>query len=422
MKKIIRKIIVWKLGLLARLYLFRMKPEVIAITGSAGKTTTKEFLRQLLEIDFNVLATPEGYNTEIGAPLAIFNEKTPKNLASVFDWLVIIVRIFYKALFSNELPDKLIIEMGADSPGDIKYLAKLFKPKKAVVLTVLPVHLLSFKNIQDIAKEKSELVKAVDPKGSVFLNYDDELVREMAKLTKSKVNYFSTKESHGLVARDLDASIAGLSFKLADGSSEYICKVPLYGKHMIYPLLAAISVAKSEHIAMDKILNELKTLKPYKGRMNVIEGVKGSIIIDDSYNANPKSVTEALDFLSKQKGRKIAILGNMNELGEYEIEGHETVGRAAAKSCDILVTVGEVAGKYIGGEAARSGLNHIKKFTNSKEAGLWVAGEIKEGDTVLVKGSQNNVRLEKAVEELMAHPEDKMSTLVRQSEFWNEAS
>lgn len=420
MKKLIRKIIVWKLGLAARIYLFRLKPEVIAITGSAGKTTTKEFARQLLEIDFNVLATPEGYNTEIGAPLAIFREKTPTNISSLLSWLRVLSRVYYKALFSNDLPDKVIIEMGADSPGDIKYLSGIFKPHKGVVLSVLPVHLLQFDNVQAIAKEKSELVRSVGHDGTVFLNYDDELVRDMAQKTKAKIVYFGTTGGNGLVAKNINSSIAGLAFDLVDGSAVYKCKVPVFGKHLIYALLAAVSLAKSEHIAMDKILAELKLIHPYKGRMNVLEGLKNSIIIDDSYNANPQSVIEALGFLSEQKGRKIAILGNMNELGNFEIEGHESVGRKAAGSCDILVTVGEIAGKYIGGEAARSGLNHVKKFINSKEAGSWVAGQIREGDTILVKGSQNSVRLERAVEVLMAHPEDKMNVLVRQSEFWNE--
>jgi UDP-N-acetylmuramoyl-tripeptide--D-alanyl-D-alanine ligase len=421
-KNLIRKIIVWKLGLAARLYLYRMKPEVIAITGSAGKTTTKEFARQLLEIDFNVLATPEGYNTEIGAPLALFEEKTPSNLSSLMAWLGILVRVFFKAFFSKKLPDKVIVEMGADSPGDIKYLAKIFKPKKGIVLTVLPVHMLQFENVQAIAKEKSELVKAIGQTGTAFLNYDDELVREMSGLTKSKIVYFGTDGVHGLTVRNFESSIAGLSFDLVDGRNSYKCQVPIFGRHMIYPLLSAIALAKSEHIPIDKILKEVKSLRPYKGRMNILEGIKGSIIIDDSYNANPKSVIEALEFLSSQKGRKIAVLGNMNELGNYEIEGHEEVGRVAARSCDILITVGEIAGKYIGGEAAHSGLNHIKKFTNSKEAGVWLSEQVKEGDTVLVKGSQNKVRLERAVEVLMAHPEDKMNSLVRQSDFWNDQS
>ncbi|MDD3481274.1 MAG: cyanophycin synthetase, partial [Patescibacteria group bacterium] len=159
---------------------------------------------------------------------------------------------------------------------------------------------------------------------------------------------------------------------------------------------------------------------PFKGRMNVLEGKNNSIIIDDSYNANPVSVIRALEFLSTQKGRKIAVLGTMGELGDYEKKGHEEVGEKAAAVADILVTVGETAEKYIPNAASDKGMNRekIKSFSGSDEAGDYLKKIIREGDVILLKGSQNAARMERAVAKILKDPEKASKLLVRQSDFW----
>jgi UDP-N-acetylmuramyl pentapeptide synthase len=191
---------------------------------------------------------------------------------------------------------------------------------------------------------------------------------------------------------------------------------------MIYPIVAAIAVAHEAGITVQRIKEGLREITPYKGRMNILEGVKDSIIIDDTYNANPRSMIGALEFLSMQKGRKIALLGNMNELGDFEREGHEMVGRKVAEVADMLVTVGELAKKYIAAEAEKSGLapEKIISFTDSKEAGKWLKKRLREGDIILAKGSQNKVRMERAVEEILKNPKEARKVLVRQSAFWKE--
>jgi UDP-N-acetylmuramoyl-tripeptide--D-alanyl-D-alanine ligase len=420
MKQIFKKLITMLVTGAARILIYRHRPEIIGITGSGGKTTTKEFLRSLLEIDFEVMAPREGYNTEIGAPLSFFEQKVPEKLDSFFAWFLLLISIYKKALFSKDYPDILIVEMGADKPGDIKYLTRVFPPSKGIVLSVLNTHLEEFKTIEHVAVEKSEMVKAVGEKGKVYLNADDKRVKEMAELTKAKVIFFGTEESGGYVAENLKSDINGLRFSLRAGSKKYHMAAPLFGAHMIYPLMAAIAVARSMHISMDKIRDKVKTLQPFKGRMNVIEGIEGSIIIDDTYNANPNSMVLALDFLSQNAGRKIAILGSMNELGDTEEEAHQLVGRSAAKSVDILVTVGEAAQKYLAKEAVKKGLKNVKSFKSSVEAGKYLKDIVKNGDIILAKGSQNKVRVEKAVEILMAHPENKNEILVRQSLFWKD--
>lgn len=420
MNNLFKKLVSWKIGLCARILLARKKPEIIAITGSAGKTSAKEFTAKLLSIDFDVLAPEEGYNTELGAPLGVFGEKAPDNLFSPIRWIPIILRCVFKALFMKNFPDKLIVEMGADKPGDVKYLASLFKPKIGVILSVLPTHMEEFKNIDTIAREKSELAAAIPENGKLFLNYDDSRVREMAKKTKGNVIFFGLKENNGYWVKNLKSDLAGMTFELNYYEKKTKFKARLYGEHLIYSLLAAITIAAESNISMTEICDEVTELTPFKGRMNVLEGIKGSIIIDDSYNANPESTKRALKFLSKIPGRKIALLGSMNELGDYEKPGHEEAGHEAGKVADILLTVGEPAKKYLAPAALGEKIkkDSILSFETAVEAGEWLAGKLRDGDVVLAKGSQNNVRMENAVEIIMAHPEDKNELLVRQSSFW----
>lgn len=413
-----KKIIAFKLKIAAKILLRRKKPEIIAITGSAGKTTTKELIRELLSSEFEVLAS-DGYNTEIGAPLVLFDEKVPDAINSISGWIGILIRCYRKAFFMKDFPEKVILEMGADKPGDIDYLSRLFRPDKSIILTVLPVHLESFKNIENVAKEKAMLAHNTKKGGRVYLNIDDPKVAEMKVPDKVQKITFGSEDAD-FIAREIRADLTGLSFELTEGNQHQQMSVRLYGEQLIYALLAAIAVARSEHISYTKIQATLKNISPPQGRMNIIEGIKESIIIDDSYNANPESAQKALGFLGSQKGRRIAVLGNMNELGNFEREGHERVGETAAGSADLLITVGEVASRYVVAAAKAAGMaaEKIKSFDDSVQAGRYLKKEVAKGDIVLVKGSQNKVRLEKAIEQFMAHPEEKERVLVRQSGFW----
>jgi UDP-N-acetylmuramyl pentapeptide synthase len=417
---VFKKIIAYKLKIAVKILLRRKKPEIIAITGSAGKTTTKEITKALLSSDFDVLASNEGYNTEIGAPLVVFGEKVPGKMGSIIAWVKIIIRCYVKALFSSQFPEKVIIEMGADAPGDIDYLSRLFRPDKGIVLNVLPVHLASFKNIESVAEEKASLIRNIKNGGKVYLNIDDVRVADMAVPRKVIKKTFGTVKAAGLRAVNIQSDLTGLSFDILEGKQKESISVRLYGDQLIYSLLSAIAVARSEHISYDKIRATLKTMSPTKGRMNIIEGISDSVIIDDSYNANPESVSKALEFLCSQHGRRVALLGNMNELGDFEREGHERVGEIVAKSADLLITVGELASKHISRAALANGMPKaaVRGFGSAAEAGEYLSKELKKGDIVLVKGSQNKVRLERAIKYFMAHPEDSDKELVRQSPFW----
>lgn len=417
-----KKIVALKLKYAARILLFRMRPEVIAITGSAGKTTTTKLIKELLLSDFDVLQSKEGYNTEFGAILALFNLEAPIKTKSISEWIKIILKSYKFALSVKDYPEKVVVEMGADSPGDIKYLSKIFKPNKGVILTVLPVHLVNFNSLEDIAKEKEMLAKNIRKGGKVFLNCDNNLVKNMNTNKGVKKYYFGTNKDCDFIANNIKSDLAGIEFELIENKIKTKIRTRLYGDHMIYPILAAISVARADHVSMEKIKKALLKIRPENGRMNVIEGINESIIIDDTYNANPESTIGALNFLSRQKGRHIAVLGSMNELGNYEIRGHEIVAKKAAEVVDIIITVGETAKKYLASAVLSSGYKkeNIKSFIDSTKAGDYVKNIIKKGDVILCKGSQNNIRLEKVVEKIMLNKKEAENILVRQGEFWKQ--
>lgn len=421
MKKIGKKIMGWFLAVCVKILLWRKEPEIIAITGSAGKTTTKSFLAQLLSIDFKVLASEEGYNTDIGAPLMLFREKIPKKINSIIAWLTVSIRVFFKAFFIGDYPEKIIVEMGADAPGDIAYLAKLFEPKKAIILSVLTTHLLEFKNIEKVVKEKEMLAKSLPEGGKLYLNYDDSRVRNMSKNTKADVIFFGRERGANWLIEDTKSNLSGTSFTLNHFGEKARFSAKVFGEQMIYPLASSIIAALDEGINEKKINEAVSAIiKPFKGRMNVIAGIRNTVIIDDSYNSNPEAAILALDFLSRGKGRKIAALGSMNELGSYEKEGHKKVGEKAAEVADLIITVGEAAGKYLVPSALAMGFNkeNIISFKDSEKAGIYLKKNIKKGDAVLLKGSQNKVRMERAVAKIMAEPKKAKDILVRQGEFW----
>lgn len=420
MKKTFKRIIRAFLGMCARLILWRKKPEIIAITGSAGKTTTKSFLSQLLSIDFNVLASSEGYNTDIGAPLVLFNEKIPQKVTSIVGWTIVSFKVFAKALFTGDYPEKIIIEMGADAPGDIEYLVKLFSPRKAIILSVLPTHLLTFKTIDEVAREKGILAKSLPEGGRLYLNYDDARVRDMSKKTRADVIFFGKEKGANWRVEDVKSDLSGTSFTLNHFGEKVEFAAQIFGEQMIYPLTSAIVVALEEGIGEKKIKEAVSEIKPSRGRMNVIPGIKGSVIIDDSYNSSPEPAILALEFLGRGEGRKIAVLGSMNELGDYEKEGHEKVGRKAAEAADLITTVGEASEKYLARAALAEGFDKEKlvSFNGSDKVGTYLKKIVRKGDIILLKGSQNKVRLEKAVEKIMAEPKKAKDILVRQSEFW----
>jgi UDP-N-acetylmuramoyl-tripeptide--D-alanyl-D-alanine ligase len=416
LKSFFRLIIGYILAIKARQYLRKSHTQVIAITGSVGKTSTKEATLKVLEERFSVYSGSKSFNTELGLGLAVLQEDE-SGFSSVSAWLRILHRVFFKP---KKACQKIILEMGADRPGDIKKLMKIARPTIGIVTNIAPVHLAEgqFKNIHDIAREKATLVRDLPKGGIAILNYDDPLIRDMR--TNAEKITFGQDPSAAVRATDIHSTVKNIRFTVTYGGQSQEFTVPVIGKFQIYVLLPAIAVG----LRMDMTLADCaKALSDYSlppGRMNPIQGINRSAIIDSSYNASPVTMQKALELLSEFRAdRKIAALGTMNELGEMSKSAHLELGRQAAPVADILITVGSEATTIKQG-AMEGGMEESKIFTflDSEEAGHFLKNELGSRDLVLVKGSQNRVRMEKLVKIIMAHPGKASGLLCRQGEMW----
>jgi UDP-N-acetylmuramoyl-tripeptide--D-alanyl-D-alanine ligase len=418
MKNLFKSIITYLFKVFAHIYLAMNKIEVVAITGSAGKSTARMALRKFIK-EQDLYVPLEGYNTEIGVPLAIFGESIPEEVMNPLLWTNKLFKIFGK-LFKKPPYQRIALEMGADKPGDIRYLTSFIKPKIAIVTTVLPVHTEEFKTIENIAKEKGRLVEALSKKGTAILNADNRYVRMMAGRTKGKVIFVGEDKSANIRWEKLTFKPTGLHFVLYVRGQKYSVKTKIIAPQLLISLLSAFAVGLVLNYEVRDLINSLAEFTPEKGRMNVLEGQKKTTIIDDSYNANPASVIAALDVLGQMPGRKIAVLGSMRELGGLEKKGHIDVAKKAAAVADELVTVGMVANNYLAPEYEKLNKKSVQKFISSKEAGEYVNSIIKEGDVILFKGSQNTIFMEEAVKQVMAKSKEADRLLVRQSKMWED--
>jgi UDP-N-acetylmuramoyl-tripeptide--D-alanyl-D-alanine ligase len=416
LKKIFKFIIGQILAIKARRYLRKHRTQVIAITGSIGKTSTKEAIYKILKSKFNVYSSKKSFNTEFGLSLAVLQEEE-SGFSSPLAWLKILHRVFFK---QKEVYQKMVLEMGADHPGDIKKLVKIAKPKIGVITNIAPVHLGEgqFKDINDIAKEKSTIIKNLSKKDIAVLNYDDPLIRKME--TSAKKIMVGLEPSSTVRAKNIHITSKHIRFTVTYKKQSEQFIIPVLGKFQVYVFLPAIAVGLQMGITLKNCAKALSDFTLPCGRMNSIPGVSRSIIIDSSYNSSPVTTKKALEFLSELRAnRKIAALGTMNELGEMSKEAHVTLGKQASDVVDILIAVGQEAATIKQG-AVDGGMDESKVFTflDSEEAGNFLKEELSPRDLVLVKGSQNRVRMEKLVKIIMARPEKASKLLCRQGEIW----
>ncbi|RJQ13631.1 hypothetical protein C4553_03075 [Candidatus Parcubacteria bacterium] len=415
---------------LAKAVINKYKPTIIAITGSVGKTSTKEAIFCLLSKYYKTRHNARSYNNEIGVPLSILGFESPGK--NVFLWFFIFLKTTWMILLKQKgYPEILVLEFGADRPRDIGYLTSFVKPDIGVVTAVgeIPVHVEFFAGPQEIAKEKSEIVKPISSSGHAILNYDDDVVFDMKQVTKARVIGFGFGEGALVRAKSLKIDkLSGKSFGTScviqyNDQSEKVFLPNIFGKQQIYSILAACGVGIAMGISLKDCIFGIKNFETPPGRMKLISGIKQSFIIDDSYNAAPASMHAALDVLGTLSAkRKIAVLGDMRELGRYSFEAHEAVGDRVAKVADILVAIGD-KGKIIAEHAKERGLDSKQIFwfdlsaLELEAASKKLQAIIKPGDLILVKGSQA-MRLEKVIEEIMAQPENAKRLLVRQDKAW----
>ncbi len=432
MKQILKKIIIFIITLEARLVLWRYKPKIVAITGSVGKTSAKDATATVLGQKFFVRKSTKSYNSELGVPLVIIGVET--GWLNPFIWLSNILKGFKLILSPKKLnyPAWLVLEMGVERPGDIDSLVSWIKPD-IVVLTALaeiPPHVEFFAGPEELMQEKMKLIKACGNDGFVILNGDDKTLFEAKSKIQAKTITFGFDEENDLKASNYHITFRqenaveipeGITFKVDyKGSSVPVRIAGAFGQHHAYAALVALGVGLSQDFNLIGISEALFQYKPPAGRGALIEGIKNTYILDDTYNASPKAVHAALDTLAEIPGtaRKIAVLGDMLELGKYAVQAHKAVGDRVIKVADFIFTVGPRA-KFISEEAREQGFdkNKIFEFSTSGEAGKPLQELIQDGDLILIKGSQS-MRMEKIVEEIMAHPEDKEKLLVRQEKEW----
>lgn len=405
--------------LLARLVaqkLKRTKPTVIGITGSFGKTSTKEAMYEILKTKWRVYRNPKSLNTEIGLLLAVLQQ--PSGFQSPMKWGKIFIGALWNAFFSEKY-DFLILEYGADKSGDIEHLLSVVKPHVGIITHISRVHQAEgqFKNAEEVFEEKKKLVTCLKKTDIAILNAADPFLKKLAGQLVAKTFWFNGND---LSVDNLKNTTRGFSTTLHAHGRKVHADFPIAGTYHIDVLLPALLCGMLHGIPLEEGVAALRSFQLPPGRMSILKGKYGSILLDSTYNASPETMEQALNLLRDFPGKKkIAVLGNMNELGEFSIQDHRNIGNAIGMWLDTLITVGSQAA-FIAEEALKNGFpkTRIKVLLTAQEAAETLKPHLAKGDTVLLKGSQNKVRLERAVKILMAHPEDAEKILCRQEPEW----
>lgn len=348
---------------LASYWRSKFNPRVIGITGSVGKSSTKELTWAVLCRKFKTLKNPGNLNNEIGLPLTL--------------------------LGLDESYERVVLEMGMYDLNEIRALCAIARPHVGVVTNVGPTHLERLKTIERIAQAKAELVEALPADGVAILNQDDPFVRRMAQHTQARVFTYGLTPEADLWAEDIESEgLEGIRFVLHYQAEVIHAKVPLLGRHSVHTALRAAAVGLVEEMAWQEIMSGLQD-SSVQLRLVSVRGISGATLLDDTYNASPISTIAALNLLDDLSGRKIAVLGDMAELGDYEEEGHRKVGCRVADTADLLVTVGPRA-HLIAAEARACGLppDSVIEVETNEQAIAHLRQIVRSGDIVLVKGSR----------------------------------
>jgi UDP-N-acetylmuramoyl-tripeptide--D-alanyl-D-alanine ligase len=409
---------------MARAVIRKYEPIIIGITGSVGKTSTKEAVALVLSSKYRVRKNEKNYNNEVGIPLTIIGVQAGGH--SVFRWGWVAVKWMALVLFPCRYPEILVLEMGIDRPGDMDYLTSFIPVTVGIITTIATSHLEFFKNIDHIAREKGKIINDIPLHGLAILNADDERVVALKDKVKIPVlTYGFSKDAHVKgVRQSLDSEgieRTGIQFKLNYEGKAIPIRLPhVVAEHLVYATLAAIAAGIYFKINLVEIAETLEKFSLPPGRMNLLSGIKRSFIIDDTYNSSPKSTVAALEVLRTiSGGRKIAVLGDMLELGEDLERGHKEVAeKVFAIKVDLFFAIGkrmEIAMQYL--ISLGYPTEKILYFSDLEIMGRKLQAEISEGDVILVKGSQG-MRLEKVVEEIMAEPLRAEELLCRQGREW----
>ncbi len=356
---------------IARFWRRKLDLRVIGVTGSVGKSTTKEVIAEVLDQRYRTQKSPGNMNNEIGLPLTI-------------------LRI-------GPGIERAVLEMGFYVPGEIAFLCDIALPEIGVVTNIGTVHAERAGSQEEIFRGKSELIRALPANGVAILNKDDPWVRKMADLSIAKVFFYGLDSTSDLWADELEGlGLEGIRFRLHYQNETMHVHLPMIGQHSVHTALRAAAVGLADDLSWQEILDGLRQGHGQL-RLTAVRTESGALLLDDTYNASPESMLAALNLLAELEGRKVAVLGDMLELGQYEKQGHEIVGVRAAEVADMLVTVGRL-GHLIAEAAQRAGLSSEKivEFNDHVEVINHLRKHLTKEDVVLVKGS-HGIRLDRIV-------------------------
>ncbi|MFZ5392476.1 MAG: UDP-N-acetylmuramoyl-tripeptide--D-alanyl-D-alanine ligase [Patescibacteria group bacterium] len=400
-KNIWRGFLAQILGRQADFLLKKFQPMVVGVTGSVGKTMTKELIYTVLREKNDTIRNEGNFNNEIGVPLSIIGLDKPQG---VVDWLGFLAKVDSEIKKRKNFPAYLVLELGADRQGDIKKLCKLVRPTIGVVTTVGASHLEYFLTMKNIVKEKRSLIESLPKHGWAILNYDDNNVLRMRTKTKAKVLTYGYKDGADLRAANVTFDFSGTFFKLVYQGSMIPVKINNVGYPYVKASLAAIAVGLAVGMEIIDIVNGLSKLGKVPGRMNFLEGERDIMILDDTYNASPTSMLAAFDTIRalKIKKRKVAILGSMWELGKEEEKGHIEVGKMAGKIFDEVVLLEKNSNFYEKGLLqSKIAREKIHLFSTIDVLLDHIENIVLPGDFLFLKGSRSKNHLEKVVKLFM---------------------
>ena len=351
------------LGDIARQERLRLNMKVIAVTGSVGKSTTKEMIACVLDGTYRVGKTPANHNNDIGMPMAL--------------------------LAMPEDTEVAVLEMGMNHFREIAYLASIGRPDVAVITNIGTMHIEHLGSMQGILQAKLEILEGMQENGRIILNGDDQLLWNRHKLYPVHTRYFGIQNPEcDVLGSDISQQDGILSFQVHSGSLTFPAELALEGEHYVPDALAAISVGLEMGVDAAKIQERLSRFRNMAGRQEILE-IRGCTVIKDCYNAGPESMAAALNVLGHKPGRHIAVLGDMLELGVCTQAEHYRIGRIAAEKADVLMAYGPNAPRVIGG-AITGGMNDrcAKAYDDQKKLAEALGRIARPGDVILVKGSR----------------------------------
>ncbi len=427
MKLLFKKIVGKILEIESRLVLWKYKPKIIAITGSVGKTSTKDTVYAVIASMAYVRKSEKSYNSEIGLPLTILG--VPNGWTSISAWLENIMQGLWLIIWPHKYPKWLVLEVGVGKPGDMKKTASWLKTDVVVITAIgeTPAHIEFFDSRKHLIEEKSGLIKTLKKEGILILNADDEAVMSMKSKTKNLTYTYGFSTDANLVGSSDAISYSdsgapvGITYRVdVDGKSLPVVIDNVFGRNHIYASLGALAVSYGLKLNILTAISALKNYEVSPGRMRLLAGINGTHLIDDTYNSSPFACEAALKTLRNvtSVGRKIAILGDMLELGKHTKEAHENIGAMAKENVDMLAVVGPRAESIKEGAiAAGMPAENIFQFLDSNKAGEYMKNIVKNGDLVLIKGSQG-MRMERVTLALLEDKANKEKLLVRQDKEW----